>query len=175
MPADIPSTAPSHLRSGDTVQWRRTLPSYPPSEGWELRYTLVSQAAAYTVTATVDGDGYLVGIAAAVTAGWAAGRYALTEYVVRGTERFTIDTTPLQVLPDLASASSGLDTRTHARKVLDAIDAWLESAAPVAGMVEVAGRRIQQYPLPDLLALRDRYRAEVARERGATGALRVRL
>lgn len=175
MSADVPSAPPSEVRAGDTVQWRRTLADYPASEGWALKYVLVSATAAYNATASADGDDYLLTVDAAATAAWAAGRYALTEYVVKDAQRFTLATTQLQVLPDLAAATGGLDTRTHARKVLDAIEAWMESRAPVAGMLEIAGRRIQHYPLADLLALRDRYRAEVARERGNTGVMRVRL
>ena len=175
MSADIPSAPPTEIRAGDTVQWRRTLPDYLAGDGWSLRYALVSASAAYNATAASDGDDHLLTVAATTTAGWAPGRYALTEYVVKGAERFTLATTQLQVLPDLAAASSGLDTRTHARKVLDAIEAGLESKAPVAGMLEIAGRRIQHYPLGDLLALRDRYRAEVRREAGGLGIMRVRL
>jgi hypothetical protein len=53
--------------------------------------------------------------------------------------------------------------------MLDAINAWMESKAPVAGSMEINGRKIAYFPLPDLLKLRDRYRAEVAREETGAG------
>lgn len=168
MSADIPTSPPTEVRAGDTAQWRRSLADYPASAGWQLKYTLVSPSAAYNFAATADGDDFAISVPPATTAAWAAGRYTLTEYVTDGTARFTLATTPVRVLADLAGATTaGIDSRTHARKVLDSIEAWMETRAPVAGAVEIAGRKIQNYPLGDLLALRDRYKAEVAREEHA--------
>lgn len=164
---DIPTAVPSSLAAGDTVTWRRSLPDYPPTDGWTLRYTLIGAGAAYSITAAADGADWLVSVAAAVTSGWAAGRYTVQEWVAKGAERYSLAQTALCITPDLAAASIGADLRTHARKVLDAIEAWLESRAPTAAQIEVAGRKISNYPLPDLLALRDRYRAEVLREEAA--------
>ena len=73
------------------------------------------------------------------------------------------------MLANLVGASAG-DTRSHAQKMLDAIEAWLESKAPTAASVEIAGRKISNYPLADLLALRSKYKFEVSQETGiATG------
>lgn len=173
MSADIPSTPPAALRAGDTAKWRRELPDYPASAGWQLKVALVGQAGAYNATAAADGDAHAFTIAATTTASWAPGRYVLTEFVVQGAERYTLGTSELQVLPDLAVATTGSDTRTHARKVLDAIEAWLETKAPTAASVEVAGRKLANYPLADLLSLRDRYRAEVRRETAGAGGGRL--
>jgi hypothetical protein len=177
MSADIPSTPPAELRAGDTAKWRRELPDYPASASWQLKVTLVGQQGAHTVTADADGDAFVFTLLASITAAWVAGRYVRTEYVTNGTERYTIETGEILLLQDLAVATGAVDTRSHARKVLDAIEAWLESKAPTAGLVEVAGRKVQNYPLADLLALRDRYRAEVRRETAGPGhgRLLVRL
>jgi hypothetical protein len=119
----------------------------------------------------------LVTIDASTSAAYVAGTYRVQEYVEKGGERYTLSAVMLQVLPDLSTATTGL--RTHARKVLDAIEAWLEAKAPTAGAVEIAGRKVQNYPITDLLALRDRYRAEVRREEaaasGGSGRVLVRL
>lgn len=162
--ADIPNRAPAELRAGDTARWTRDLGDYPASQGWTLSYTLVTSTAAHSFSATANGDAFDVTVAAAVTAAWAAGHYQLQEYVAKSGERYTLATTPLRILPNLAAVVSGLDVRSHARKVLDAINAWLEAKAPTAASFEIAGRKLQNYSLADLLALRDRYRAEVARE-----------
>jgi acetyl-CoA carboxylase carboxyltransferase component len=96
--------------------------------------------------------------------------------VTQGAERYTVGVFPVCVLANLAALTAGTDLRTHARKVLDAINAWLESKAPVAATMEVAGRRLDHYALGDLLALRDRYRAEVYREeRAAAGKGTARI
>lgn len=176
MSADIPSSPPAQLRAGDTAKWTRALADYLASDGWQLKYTLVATGGAYNFDATADGDGFAVNVPMATTADWVPGRYVLTEYVTNGTERATIGTSELQVLADLAAASEPADTRSHARKVLDAIEAWIESRAPTQASFEVAGRKLQNYPIGELLALRDRYRAEVRREtHPGGGRVQVRL
>lgn len=167
MAAEIPSSIPSEIRAGDTVRWRRELSAYPASEGWQLHYAFVGTASVQSAVAAADGDAHLVTLAANVTAGWPAGTYRVQEYVTKGTERYSLSAVNVRVLPDLTTVTTGADLRTHARKVLDAIEGWLESKAPAAQSIEIAGRKISNYPIADLLALRDRYRAEVAREEAA--------
>lgn len=169
---------PRELRAGDTAQWTRVLAGFPASEGWSLGYTLVSPAAVFAFAAGSAGNDFTIDVPAATTAAWTPGAYTLQEYVAKDGARHTIGTSPLRILPDIAAvASGGLDVRSHARKVLDAIEAWLESEAPTAAAFEIAGRKLQNYPLTELLALRDRYRAEVAREErgGRGGRLLVRI
>lgn len=180
MSADIPSTPPTEVRAGDTIKWRRELSDYPASDSWQLKFTLVGSAGVYSGDAAADGDDHLVTIPAATSTTYTAGLYTLTEYVTNGSERYTIGTRDLRILADLAGATAATDTRSHARKMVDAIEAWLESRAPVAGSLEIAGRKIQHYPIADLLKLRDRYKLEAQRESaaasgGRTGRLLVRI
>lgn len=167
--ADIPSSIPQQLRAGDTVRWRRELSDYPADDGWILKYKLVGPTTAYSVTAEADGSAYAITIPATDSAAYVAGSYRAQEYVEKGGERYTLSAVNLQVLPDLTTASSGY--RTHARKMLDAIEAWLERKAPTAAAVEIAGRKLQNYPLADLLALRDKYRAEIRAEQSGGSAV----
>lgn len=155
---------PVELRAGDTLKWTRTLPAYPASDGWALSYSLVGRTGAHTFSGTADGDGFAVTVSATTSANFTAGRYRLTEYVTKGTERFTTATKDVTVLANLAGATTAADTRSHAQKMLDAIEAYLESKAPTAASVEIAGRKISNYPLTDLLALRSKYQNEVAIE-----------
>jgi hypothetical protein len=180
MPADIPSLPPSSIRAGDTANWRRSLSDYLASEGWALKYTLVATDGLKSFDATADGDDFTISVAASATATWTAGRCTLVEYVTKGSERYTLGSYNLQVLPDLTAATSGADTRTFAQKALDAIEAWMTAKTPTAGAFEFNGRKIQNYPLPDLMAWRDKLRAEVARENaaaggGVVGQVKVRL
>lgn len=180
MPAALPTAPPAAIRAGDSVTWQRSLRDYPASDGWALKYTLVAASGAYNFEATADGDDFLVELASDVTEAWEPGRYSLTEYVEKAPARTTLQVTPLQVQPDLAGATGGIDTRSHARKMLDSIDAWLETSAPTVAKMEINGRRIENYGLDELLAMRSRYAAEVAREDaaasgGRTGRLLVRV
>lgn len=162
---ETPDRVPAELRIGDTARWTRSLSDYPASAGWALAYTLVSGTAAHSFSASAAGDDFKIDVPAATTATWAAGRYQLQEYVTNGADRHTIGTTPLRLLPNLAVVGAGgADLRSHARKVLDAIEAWLDTRAPTSASFQVAGRTLSNYPLPELLTLRDRYRAEVLRE-----------
>jgi len=62
-------------------------------------------------------------------------------------------------------AANTLDTRSHARKTLANIEAYLENPNNLtSSMYEIAGRRLERFSIPELLKLRDRYKYEVARE-----------
>lgn len=167
-------TAPPSIVAGDSASWRVTLPEYPAGD-WTLRYSLINANALHTIEASADGDEYLVTLAPATTAGWAPGRYEVTAYVESATERHTLGHGHIQIQPNPVSGPR--DTRSHARKVLDAIESFLETGDIMAGQVQIADRRIANIPIPDLLSLRDRYRAEVKREEsgGKAGRLYVRL
>lgn len=164
MPPPIPTSLPATIQAGDTITWRRELADYTPGNGWTLRYTLISAVGVYSVTATPDGAAYAVTITASTSATWAAGLYTLVEYVTNGSQRITLGSSNVRVLPDLAAAIAPVDTRTHARKVLDNINAWLESKSITAGETQLGDRRLRQYEIGDLLALRDKYAAIVASE-----------
>ena len=116
--------------------------------GWALQYTLVSTTAAYSIIATASGDDYAITVPASTTTAWAAGRYALTEYVTDGTERYTLATSTVMIAANLAAASAGIDNRTHARKVLDSIEAWLERARRWPGKFSWASAEFGSMTLP---------------------------
>lgn len=164
-----PTNPPGNVVAGDSLSWTRAFSDYPASDGWVLAYTLISSTKVFNITATADGDGFAVNVDASATEAWEPDTYRLVEYVTQGTQRVTLGTTTLVVAPNLAAASAGADTRTHAEKMLALIDAWLESRAPVAGSTEINGRKIQYYPITDLLVMRDRFAREVAREQAAPG------
>ena len=73
--ADPKSYEPEKLTSGVTWKWKKTISDYPASE-WTLTYYLrKSGATATSFSETADGDTHLVTVAAATTAGYAAGVY----------------------------------------------------------------------------------------------------
>lgn len=166
MAAPTPTQEPASLTAGDTAKWRKSLPDHPPADGWQLAYTLINAAGKITFNAVDDGDGHLVNVPAATTAGWAAGAYAWRAQVLRLGEAYTVASGTFTVLPAFSAAT--LDCRSHARKTLANIESYLENPGSIAShKYEIAGRSLQRFPLPELLSLRDRYRAEVAREDAA--------
>ena len=166
MAAPIPTTEPASLLAGDTATWRISLPDYLASDGWALTYTLINATSKISFSATAAGGDHLVNAAAATTAAWPAGSYAWRAQVSKSGQVFTVASGNIVVQP--AFAASTLDNRSHARKALDAVQAYLENPANLsAASYEIAGRKLQRLSIPDLLNLRDRYQFEVTREEAA--------
>ncbi|MCX7180631.1 MAG: hypothetical protein NTX56_18335 [Proteobacteria bacterium] len=105
---------------------------------------------------------------AATTGAYAAGGYTWTAWVEGGSsEKYTVDAGVCTVKPDYrgAGATVALDDRTHARKVLDSIEAVIEGrASQDQERYMIAGRELWRTPIPTLLKLRQTYRAEVKRQ-----------
>ena len=174
MAAPIPITEPAALIAGDTAKWLRSLPDYLPADGWTLTYTLLNAAGKITIisSASASADSHLVNVPSADTALWLAGEYAWRAQIASATgDAYTIGSGTIIVQP--AFSASTLDSRSHARKVLANINAYLENANNLtAAKYEIAGRMLQRITIAELLTLRDRYRSEVAREDAAANVAR---
>lgn len=168
--AEDAAKIPARIAAGDTIEWSRSFPKYRATDGWALGYTFVGSVASYAVTAAASGDGFAIVLSAATSAAWQPGTYRVVEYVTKADRRHTLSACDVIVTPNLAAATGGIDTRSHARKVLDNINAWLERKAPAVASWQLGDRQLQHYPLTELLVLRDRYAAMVAREEGSRGA-----
>jgi len=156
---------PSSIRAGDTLAWRKVLFGYPAGT-WTLVYTLINAAAKITITGGADGSEHVIGVAAATSGAYAAGKYDYVAHVTSGTERISVGSGRIEVLPNLAAATT-YDNRSHARKMLEAIEALLSSKATAdqLDLIETQfDTRVMKRDPGKLLALRDRYRAEVASE-----------
>lgn len=164
----IPTSEPETLRVGDTWEWTRALADFPAST-WTLHYVLINSSSKISIQASADGDVHAVSVAAATTVAYTAARYDWEAYVTDGTDRYTVLKGAVDVLPDLSSVAS-YDARSHARTMLDAIEAELESRATAAQLdliqVDFQEHGIQRQP-GDLLKLRDKYAAMVAAEDSA--------
>lgn len=169
------SREPERITQGETLRWRRELPAFPATDGWVLKYALVHAGGRQLVTAEADGAAHLVEVASATTAAWAAATYAWQAWVeLEDGTRAWVGTGQLVVAQDLAAAGAadGVDPRTHAQRVLEAIEAVLEQRASQAQLGYTIGtdhgsRQLAYIPHAELLALRDRYRLEVQQEQRA--------
>lgn len=169
MTAAVPTREPDRLAVGATWAWRREdLGDYSAADGWTLTYVFRSSSAGFTFDASADGAAFAVSVAKTTTAAYTAGSYTWAATVNKAGESFEVGRGTLVVLPSLASG----DPRTHARKVLDAIEAVIEGRAArsdLAYEIAVNGsmRRLQSIPHADLVKLRVQYRAEVKAEENA--------
>ena len=73
--ADPKSYDPEKLTREVTWKWKKTLSGYPASEWTHTYYIRKSGATATNFSASADGDTHPVTVAAAITAGYAAGVY----------------------------------------------------------------------------------------------------
>lgn len=128
-----PQTEPATLVAGDRVAWKRTDlgADYPPAS-YTLSYEARLEGAGVTgitLTATEDGSDYLVEVSQATSANYTAGDYQWDAYITRDSdsERVRVDHGSLEIKPDRATSTD--DPRSHAKIMLDAIDAALEGRA----------------------------------------------
>jgi hypothetical protein len=174
MSTAIPTFEPKSIRAGDTVKWMKSLLDYPAAD-WDLKYKIVGNATSpVSVTAAENGDQFEITISATATADLAEGSYRLIGWVEDGTERFTIYDDILIVEANTPAATSATDTRTHAQRTLDLINAAIESYStrPVEE-IEIAGRRISRPSLKDLYTLKTKYEKVVRREKNGGVSERI--
>jgi hypothetical protein len=173
--------------AGDTLDFQVAVPDYPSNAGWTLKYRLTARFASPAqapigITASANTDGtYQIQASPATTGQWAAGSYTWSRWVEKTGARQTLNERgQLEIRPDPSASAQGLDTRTHARKVLEAVEACLENRASTTQreMVEYTiGSRGQKFDAADtrasLVQLRSTYlwlvADEDAREKIAAG------
>jgi hypothetical protein len=166
MAQSIPTTEPTRLRAGDTWQWRREDLSDFPATAWTLTYWFRNSTDHFDVSAAADGTAFAVTVAKANTAAKVAGDYDWVAVVESATERHEIGSGHLTLLPNLATQAAA-DLRSFARRMLDAIEAALESRASTDQLdlvnATLEARSIQR-DRAGLIVLRSQFLAEVRRE-----------
>src|SRR4051812_7966070 len=121
-----PTSEPSTITAGDTAAWTKSLPDYLPSAGWTLNYALQGPGEITFSSSTNSGSIFSISVAAGTTASWTPGLYALTAYVTKALERYTVDRRTISILADPAKALGS----THASRALALIEAALEGRIP---------------------------------------------
>lgn len=167
MALTIPEKEVRSFVAGTTLTWKRYLADFLPADGWALSYDLVKDGANIAITSSDNGDGFhLVSVTAATTENWSPGFYSWQAFVTKTTTRHDIESGSLEVLTNFANADVGYDGRTHARKVLDALEGMIEGKALSADQLSfsIGGRSLTRLSPEELWEWRARYRSEVASE-----------
>lgn len=169
--ANYPTQEPDTLVVGDRWVWRRPdlVADYPTAD-YALTYEFHEDSGGggshkFTITATETTDDYLIEIASATTANYATGDFHWYAFITRtsDSERIAIDDGYAKI--ELNFADTNADHRSHAKKVLDAIEAVLENRASQDQMsYSIAGRSLSRMSIDDLMNFRNRYRAEYNKE-----------
>jgi hypothetical protein len=175
--------------AGTTMNFSVTAPGFPSTEGWTLRYYLTARfttptQAQITFEAAANTDGtYQIQLSPFQT-NWAAGAYGWRREVQKGDEKHALtgaeEQGEVDVRANPTALTQGYDSRSHARKVLAAIEASLEGRATSADLELVSytiGDRSQTFApgerMEQLLELHSKYKwlvdNEDARARLAAG------
>ena len=162
-------TLPTTHRAGDALTASWDLADYPSGSGWSVRLTLINSGARYQATATGTGTTYALSVSSATTAAWTAGTYSWAVDATLSGSRTTLADGSIQILPDLAAATT-LDTRSNLRKALDAAEAALATHGARAYLQSIEiGDRKQTFTGPsDFLAFISRLRAQVKADEAAS-------
>lgn len=164
---DTPSQVPANLVAGDLWSWTRDRTTDFPAGTWSGVWYFENAYKAFSIAATASGLVFAGSMAAATTTTLRPGKYRWSFVVTNGATRITAETGLVTVLPDPAAAGSN-DRRSHAQRVLDAIEAVLEGAATQDQQsMTIAGRSLQRRTLSELTDLRKQYRLEVQAEQSA--------
>lgn len=172
----IPTHEPAEAFVGESWFWDVTYGAFPADESWQLAYYLrgpkdLDFAFGSEVTAG-DGSEFEVRVPATTTDDLAGypGPYRLIGRVSKSGEVHTVYNEHLLVLPDPATA---VNAKSHARQMLDAIEAALLDFAAGAQQVRttVNGRTVEFRSTDDLTALESRYRMLVALEDNPDGSI----
>lgn len=160
------------LVAGDTWDWTTAVDGYPASDGWTLKYRLIPRTAGptlitLTAATAADGTSYRVTASPATTAAYAAGDYTWKAWVEKTGARVQIDDGLVTLQVDPAGSLTSLDGRSTARKMLDQIEAALLAFNLGVKSYQIGSRQMTKQDIPELLTMRDTFRAEVQNEAAA--------
>jgi hypothetical protein len=167
----------SEIIAGDSLQFTTSVPDYPASDGYTLKYRLVPRSAgtAIVITATASGDDFAIDVAASTTATWGAGEYSWHAYVEDGSARFTVGTGQLTIKPNPATMAAGTDTRTLAAKALDDLKAALAAWTPTRKSYQIGDVAMTFNTTADIVQMIEFWSRQVQAEKAAQSLAGGRL
>lgn len=169
--ANYPNQEPSLLVIGDYWAWRRDdLAVDYPTNAYSLSYEFHCDSGgggnhAFTINATEANSTYFIEVSSATTAGYNAHDYVWDAYITKTADssRIRVDYGRVHLSHNLANTNA--DQRSHAKKVLDAIESVIEGRATIdQSSMSIAGRSLSRLTIDELFTFRDRYRAEYLKE-----------
>jgi hypothetical protein len=159
MAAQTLTSIPSIMTAGETLLFKIDLENFPADQDWVLTYSFrAKEATAIDISGTESGASHLFNVPKATTATWIPAKYNGIAKITDGVETFTIWRGYLEVLPDLSQQDANYDTRSHAQKCLDSINAVLEGKASRDVLSStIAGQSISRMSFSELLSAKAHY------------------
>lgn len=155
---------PKKITAGVTFRHVISLTAYPASQGWHVAVYLRGKGSIDLVSIAQHNQ-HILSADANTTKNWVGGHYGYSVRLIRDDEVVEMDSGSVEIKADIASVVADTDFRSHARKVLDAIEAVLENRASLdQERYRINNRELYRTPIETLKKMRDQYRAEVSRE-----------
>ena len=166
--SNFPTSEPVELQLGDFWAWKRTNLStdYPTAQyslSYEFNLNEGSTASNFTLTATEANDEYIISTSS--TTSYTKGTYNWIAYITRSSDsaRIKIGEGFTEIQENYATTSASV--RSHAKIVLDSIEAVIENRATMdQSSRAIAGRSLSRMSVDELMTFRDRYKAEYMKE-----------
>lgn len=113
---------PLQIVAGTTVKWRYEHDDFPP-DTWVLTTTFIGLHNQISVAGIDEGDAaHHMTLTPVETSAMAPGRWSWSARMDDGTDRQVVQQGVTFLTPDITIATTGADNRTHAEKMLDAIE-----------------------------------------------------
>lgn len=163
---------PANITAGMKTEWTVSNTDYLASDGYTLKYVLINSTSKISIVSTADGDDHLVSIPSATSALYTAGTYTAKSYFEKAGEKYEYKTEQVVVLPDYTATSTTFyDTRSFAKKSLDALEAVIQNKAGELDLeYEIEGRRIVKMTPSDRIKWRNYFKDEYEAEQRALNA-----
>jgi len=167
MTVTLATSSPVSAVAGDTWTWTDTSTDYPASDGWVVAYRIAGPDVLTWDASwvTTDADLSTIAVPATTTAPLRAGTYRVVKTYTSGAERYSVEEAALTVTANPDTLAAG-DTVSWAETTLAVVESFL--AGHLEGGVsyyQIGNRQITAIPLPELLQIRNKLRAEVATRR----------
>mgnify|MGYP001338113029 CR=1 FL=1 len=169
---------PVQIIAGDSLGWTRDYASliYVDSSGdvqdcpastWTLTYYAINKDHKFSIVAEATNDDFIVRVPSTTTQNYYPGKYQWRAFVNQTTTRYEVDKGEWEVLPNFVTQNE-FDFRSHAQKVLDAVNAILEGKAETHhSVISIGGRSISEMSYMELMGVKASYENIVAYEKAA--------
>lgn len=156
---------PDTIAAGLTFRKKLNLTAYPADQGWGISIFIRGKSA-IDIISMADGSQHLIDVQASITATWQPSDYGYSVRAIHTSgEVYEIERGTLTITADMQTVTDG-DFRSHAQKVLAAIEATIEGRATIdQERYRINNRELYRTPMADLLKLRSQYRNEVRQEK----------
>ena len=165
---NFPTTEPIELQLGDFWAWKRVdLSTDYPTDAYSLSYEFNlnegATASNFTLTASEANDEYIISTSS--TTSYTKGTYNWIAYITKtaNSARIKIGEGFTEIQENYATTSASV--RSHAKIVLDAVEAVIENRATMdQSSMSIAGRSLSRMSIDELMTFRDRYKTEYLKE-----------